>query len=524
MFMPYFLNSITPVNQFTKTTKEKYFVDKSELIEKINELVGTASQYICITRPRRFGKTINAMMLACYYSKNADFKKLFDKLEISKSESYLEHLNKHNVIFITWCNPTKEYKTFDEYMDGFIPQLILDLKEEFPNAKINDNDALGKIFEDIYTQTGESFIFILDEWDYIFNNNLFEPEDREKFLEFLKKLLKDKPYVELAYMTGVLPIAKYSSGSALNMFKEYNILNDKKYNKYFGFTLDETKALCAKQDKITFKELKSWYDGYKTYSGDDIFNPRSVAYALSDGICQSYWTNTGPMDEILYYINSDIDDIKNDVVQMVSGIPLEVKLKGYGAEQKELNTRNQILSAMTIYGFLSYHDETLAIPNKELRIKFDEALEDKSMGAVSEIVMKSNEMLKATLKKDTKTMEKLIQEAHDINIPIIKYNDENSLACIVTLVYLSARTKYKIVREMPAGIGFADFIFYPNDKSKPAFIIELKKDSTPEEALKQIKEKRYPLALKDYTGQKLAVGITYDSKQKQHHVKIEEIN
>ena len=274
---------------------------------------------------------------------------------------------------------------------------------------------------------------------------------------------------------------------------------------------------------MAFEKLKNWYNGYKTCSGIDIFNPRSVVYALNDGTCQSYWTNTGPMDEILYYINNDIEEIKNDIVQMVAGIPVEIHLKGYGAEKKELNTRNQILSAMTIYGFLSYYDETLTIPNKELRIKFDEALEDKSMGEISDLVLQSNEMLDATLRRDTKTMERIIQEAHDINIPIIKYNDENSLACVIALVYLSARTKYKIIREMPAGIGFADFIFYPNNKSKPAFIIELKKDSTPEEALKQIKEKRYALALKDYTGRKLAIGIVYDSKLKRHHVKIEEI-
>ncbi len=519
--MPYFLNSITPVNQFTKTTKEKYFVDKSELIERMNELVGTASQYVCITRPRRFGKTINAMMLACYYSKNSDFKTLFDKLEISKSGSYLEHLNKHNVIYITFNSNASDSKTYSDYIEYYKTRLIRDIIEAYPN--VNTNDTISEMLKQAYDETGGSFIFILDEWDYIFNNNLFSEDDRKKFLRFLEDLLKDKPYVELAYMTGVLPIAKYSQGSALNMFREYNILNDRIYHKYFGFTLEETKKLCDKQHEVTFDKLKEWYDGYKTYLGDDIFNPRSVVCALSDGVCQSYWTNTGPMDEILYYINQDIDSVKNDIIQMISGIPLEIKLKGYGAEQKELNTRNQILSAMTIYGFLSYHDETLVIPNRELRIKFDEALEDKSMGAVSEIVMKSNEMLKATLRKDIETMEKLIQEAHDINIPVIKYNDENSLACIITLVYLSARSKYKIVREMPAGIGFADFIFYPNDKSKPAFIIELKKDSTPDEALKQIKEKRYPLALKDYTGTKLAVGITYDSKQKQHHVKIEEI-
>ena len=522
--MAYFLNSDFRNNEFELVSNDKYFVDKTKMIEKTNELINIKDRFLCITRPRRFGKTINAMMLASYYSKNANFKNLFDKLEISKSSSYLQHLNKHNVIYMTLNQIPSPNCTYKEFINGYTDDLINDLQEIFPNVQIKNTNPIYKILAQVYSQTGQGFIFIIDEWDYIFNNNLFSEGERKKFLEFLRDLLKDKPYVELAYMTGVLPIAKYSAGSALNMFKEYNILNDKKYDKYFGFTFDETKALCKKQNIVTFEELTSWYDGYKTCSGLDVFNPRSVVYALSDGVCQSYWTNTGPMDEIIYYINNDIDAVKNDVIQMVSGIPLDIKLKGYGAERKELNTKNQIFSAMAVYGFLSYHDETLEIPNKELRIKFDEALEDKSMGAVSELVLKSNQMLKATLRKDTETMEKLIQEAHDINIPIIKYNDENSLACVITLVYLSARSKYKIVREMATGIGRADFIFYPNDKSKPAFILELKKNATPEEALKQIKEKRYADSLKDYTGQKLAVGISYDSKLKNHKIKIEDIN
>ena len=521
--MAYFLNNLPPVNQYTKTTKEKYFVDKSEFIEKMNELVGTASQYVCITRPRRFGKTLNAMMLASYYSKNADFKDLFDKLNISKSESYLEHLNKHNVIYITFNELPNPNCSYDEFIGRYTNLLIEDLKDLYPKLEINDKMLLSDIFTQVYEKIGEGFIFIIDEWDYIFNNSLFSENDRKSFLEFLRDLLKDKAYVELAYMTGVLPIAKYSSGSALNMFREYNALTDKKYYKYFGFSVKETKELCEKQDEVTFEELKEWYDGYKAFKGEDVFNPRSVVYALNDGVCQSYWTNTGPMDEIIYYINSNIGEVKDDIVSMVSGIPLEIKLKGYGAEQKELNTRNQILSAMTIYGFLSYYDETLTIPNKELRIKFEEALEDKSMGEISKLVLKSNEMLKATLRKDTKTMEELIEEAHDINIPIIKYNDENSLACVVTLAYLNARTKYKIVREMDAGAGRADFIFYPNDKSKPAFILELKKNSTPEKALKQIKDKRYAMSLREYTGKKFAVGISYDENFKNHKVKIEDI-
>ena len=522
--MAYFLNNDFKNNEFELASRDKFFVDKTSLIEKINSLIGIKDRFVCITRPRRFGKTLNAMMLASYYSKNADFKDLFDKLKISKSDSYLEHLNKHNVVYVTFSKPTSDYTNYIEYINGFKKQLIEDLKEKFDiELESDSNDKLGKIFEDLYNKTSESFVFVIDEWDYIFNNNLFSENNRKEFLRFLEDLLKDRPYVELAYMTGVLPIAKYSAGSALNMFLEFNMMNDHIYDNYFGFTNEEVEKLCKKQDKVSMNSLKEWYNGYYTCNNLQIYNPRSVTIALRQGVCQSYWTNTGPMDEISYYIENNVEEIQNDIVQMVSGIPVNIYLEGYSAEQINLNTRDEILSAMTVYGFLSYHDETLTIPNKELRMKFDYSLKNHQMGAISKLVLKSNQMLEATLRKDTETMEQLIQEAHDINIPVIKYNDENSLACVVTLVYLSARTKYTIVREMEAGAGKADFIFYPNDKSKPSFILELKKNSTPDEALKQIKEKRYATALKDYTGKKLAVGISYDEKLKKHSVKIEDI-
>jgi len=516
--MTYFINKKIINNSFTKAANDEYFVDKSELIEKINKLIGSSSQFLCITRPRRFGKTLNAMMLESYYSKNANFKNLFDKLNISKSDTYLTHLNKHNVVYLNFSNPLNKSENYNEFIDGFYNQIVNDL-EELYKVNIDRNITLGKIFEDISSQTGEGFIFIIDEWDFIFNNNLFSKEERDKYLLFLKDLLKDRPYVELCYMTGVIPIAKYSTGSALNMFKEYTFLTDNIYYKYFGFTTEEVENICNQQNKITMKDLKEWYDGYKIQN-IDIYNPRSVICALSDGICQSYWTNTGPMDEIIYHINQNIEEVKNDVVQMVSNIPVEIRLKGYSAEQLTLETRNQILSAMTVYGFLTYHDETLEIPNKELMIKFDDALEDKSMNEVSKLVLRSDEMLKATIRQDVDKMAEIIQEAHDINIPIIQYNDENSLACVISLVYLSARSKYKIIREMPAGIGFADFIFFPKDMSKPAFIIELKYNSTAQKALDQIFDKRYDLALKDYTGLKLAIGISYDSNLKNHSISI----
>jgi len=516
--MTYFINKKILSNSFTEAYNSEFFVDKSKIIEKLNKQIKTSGKFLCITRPRRFGKTINAMMLEYYYSKNVNSKDTFDKLNISKCKSYEEHLNKYNVVYITFSNPVNRGNTYNEYIDGFYNQLVDDL-EELYNIEIDRNCKIGKIFEDIYIKYNESFIFIIDEWDYIFSRQLFTEQDRDNYAEFLRDLLKDKPYVDLCYMTGVLPIAKYSTGSALNMFDECTFLNDIEYYNFYGFTTEEVENLCKKQDKLSMDELREWYDGYKI-QGIDLYNPRSVVYALRKGFCQSYWTSTGPMDEILYYIKSNISQVKNDVIQMVSEVPVEITLTSYSTEKLSLETKEQIFSMMTIYGFLTYHDQLLEIPNKELMLKFNEAIKDDCMDEISRLVLQSNDMLKATLNKDTEKMAEIIQEAHDINIPMIQYNNENSLACVIALVYLNARNYYYIVREMPSGIGFADFIFYSRDKSKSSFIVELKYNSTAQKALDQIFEKHYDQSLKDYPGEKLAIGISYDSKNKKHDILI----
>ena len=481
--MTYFINKVPKINQYTKTVNDKFYIDKSILIDKTNTLIGSPSQFLCITRPRRFGKTINAMMLECYYSKNknADFKKIFDNLNISKFDSYEKHLNKHNVVYLQ-LNELPNYSTnvtYDEFINRYEKLLFEDIQELWPDINIDKNNALSDVFNKISSEINEGFIFIIDEWDFIFNNNLFTKEDRDKYLLFLKDLLKDRPYVELCYMTGVLPIAKYSTGSALNMFREFTFLNDDKYYKYYGFTTEEVENLCKKQDKITMDDLKEWYDGYKIQD-IDLYNPRSVVCALSDGSCKSYWTNTGPMDEIMFFINNNVSDVKSDIIKMISGEPVYIQLDGYGTENLSLETRDEILSAMSVYGLLSYHDETLEIPNKELLLKFSRSLRDKNLQEISKLLSRSFDLLQATIHED-------------------------------------------IEREMPAGIGFADFIFFPKDISKPSFIIELKKNSTSEEALNQIFEKRYDLALKDYKGKKLAIGISYDSNLKKHSISIQPI-
>ena len=520
--MAIYLNTDTALRNFNELANSKYFIDKSNVLRKLNTFISTPNKYICITKPRRFGKSSIINMLGAYYTKGYNSKDIFDKLNISKENSYLENLNKYNVINISFSDIPSDGLTYSNYISNIEEQIKKDILEIFKDKKIEQNQELYKIF----LETKEEFVFIIDEWDYIFSHDLFK-ENQQDFLEFLRNLLKDKPYVALCYMTGVLPIKKYSEGSALNMFDEYTMINDGVYDNYFGFTEEEVKYLCDKQNALSFDEISKWYNGYLTEDGEKIYNPRSVVKALENGKCRSYWTNTGRMDEVLFYLKYNIAEVRDDVIEMVAGNTVGIFIdEEFRAGQEAPKTREEIYSAMIVYGFLSYYDGTIRIPNKELMKEFEKALKDEAFGEVMTIVKNSSNMLKATLNKDTETMEKIINDIHNSEIPILQYNDENSLSCVVTLAYLSARNEYKIEREEKSGKGYADFMFHPRKKNGTAIILELKKDDTAEKAINQIKEKKYSMKfIKENEGRKiLAVGICYNSKTKEHECKIEEIN
>ncbi|MDY4077220.1 MAG: AAA family ATPase [Clostridium sp.] len=520
--MAIYLNTNTALKNYKKLINSQYFIDKSMIIDKLNKLIDTSDCYVCITKPRRFGKSSIINMLGAYYTKGYNSKDIFDKLNISKEKSYLENLNKYNVINISLSKISEKGTSYNDYINMIKVSIINDIKESYPQIDVEKYFSIG----DILSTTGEQFIFIIDEWDYIFSHDLFK-ENQQDFLEFLRNLLKDKPYVALCYMTGVLPIKKYSEGSALNMFREYTMLNDRVYSDYFGFTEKEVKCLCARNKEMAFDEITQWYNGYLDCFGNSLYNPRSVVCALEDNYCQSYWTNTGRMDEVLFYLKYNIAEVRDDVIEMVSGNVVDIFIdEEFRAGQEAPKTREEIYSAMIVYGFLSYYDGTIRIPNKELMKEFEKALKDESFGEVMTMVKNSSNMLKATLNKDTKTMEKIINAIHNSEIPILQYNDENSLSCVVTLAYLSARNEYKIEREEKSGKGYADFMFHPRKKNGTAIILELKKDDTVDNALKQIKEKKYSMKfIKENEGRKiLAVAICYKSKAKEHECKVEEIN
>lgn len=537
-----YLNSITPYTLYKSESLSPYFVDKTLMLRELFPYVSAGNRHICITRPRRFGKTIMANMISSFFQKASDSSDVFDSLAISQVDDYRRYKNQYNVIRIDFSKMPRNCDSYTQYIERIEALLIEDVKEAFPQVKINEADAVGDILESIFVQCGEKFIFVLDEWDFIFHRDFINEIDKEKYVAFLSNLLKDRPYVVLSYMTGILPIAKYSSGSELNMFAEFTMVNSPMFGEYFGFTDDEVDDLyrryiveCDRQHKeksVTRKGLRDWYNGYYTKSGERVYNPRSVVFALQFNNLANYWTSSGPYDEIYYYIRNNISDVRDDLALMISGESVTAKIQEYAATSMNLSTRDEIYSAMVVYGFLSYLNGKVCIPNRELMEKFDELLvKNESLGYVYRLAKESEKMLKATLAGDTLTMERILEFAHNTEVPLLSYNHETELSAIVNLVYLAARDSYRVEREDKAGTGYVDFIFYPYDTTADCIILELKVDHTPDEAIAQIIDKKYALKFmpklagqKIYTGRILAVGIGYWKESKKHSCKkVEEI-
>lgn len=550
--MGVYLNGSSAYGLFQEAYSLSYYVDKSKIISELVPLIelkknirersgsdqGKGMKYVAITRPRRFGKTTMANMIASYFGKGIDSHEEFDTLQVSGYPWYRKHLNQHNVIHIMFNTMPQGCKSYSQYINLFRKGLLSDLRKAYPNADIEQDDDVWYALTKIYEYCGnEKFIFILDEWDYIYHQGFASREDKDDFTKFLSNLLKDKAYVELAYMTGILPITKYSSGSELNMFFEYTMATKVKYSEYFGFTeaeVDELYGRYLKQEaepKVTREGLRLWYDGYDTAAGIKLYNPRSVVGALSDGQLGDYWTSSGPYDELFTYIEKNVDEVKEDVGLLISGIPVPAKVQEYAATSMELKTRDEIFSAMVVYGFLNYEDGCVSIPNKELMNKFAEmAQKEEKLGNVYRLTKESARMLAATKAGDTETMTEILQFVHNTESPLLVYNNEAELVSIVSLAYLQARDYYRIEREDKAGVGYVDFIFYPFRKDDDAIIIGLKVNHTADEAIRQIKDRQYALKFAgrmgeepEYTGRILAVGIAYskDDPGKRHECKVE---
>ncbi len=536
--MGVYLNSETACTLYRNETEKPYFVDKSLMLEELFPLVKEGSNYICITRPRRFGKTVMANMIASFFSRAHDSAHIFDSLKISKNKEYQTYRNQYAVIHISFNDISRQCTNYEQYLNRIEKRLIRDLRKAYPHIDLEQEDSAVDALTDLYAEEPAArFIFVLDEWDFIFHQPFVTEKEKMAYLSFLRSLLKDRPYVLLAYMTGILPIAKYSSGSELNMFLEYTMATEEKFSQYFGFTELEVDLLFKKYENavkgsrnITRAGLKAWYNGYHTKSNLRLYNPRSVIASLSNNNLGNYWTSSGPYDEIFYYIENNVAAVRDDLVQMISGSFVPVKVREYAATSMNLQTKDEIFSAMIVYGFLSTENGKVCIPNRELMEQFEEMLlKEHSLGYVHRLAKESRRMLEATLSGDTDTMAEILEFAHNTETPLLQYNNEAELTALVNLIYLSARAQYHIEREDKAGIGYVDFIFYPEKNlNADCIILELKVNVSPQEAIRQIKHRKYDLRFRTklgekpkYTGRILAVGISYDKRRKKHECAIE---
>lgn len=534
--MGQFLNNKEPYDKFKTVMNGTYFVDKSEILEELIPALQQEQRFFCITRPRRFGKTVMANMIAAFFE-NTGEPSLFEHLHIAEYAGYKEQAGKHDVIYIDFSEMPRECQNYQEYIDRVQNGLVRDIQEAYPELVIENNAAVWDILSLVFNQTGHKFIFVIDEWDAVFHSSFITEKDKKDYLLFLKLLLKGQSYVELAYMTGVLPIAKYSDGSELNMFLEYNMATRVRFSEYFGFSDEEVDMLYqrylekTKKPQITRESLREWYDGYHTAAGERLYNPRSVVCALTDNQLSNYWVSSGKYDSIFTYIQYNVDQIQNDLTLMFAGERIPSGIQEYAATAQELKTKEEIYSAMVVYGLLTYDNGMVFIPNKELMGSYASMMKkEQSLGYIYRLANVSSQMLQATLAGDTETMSKIIQYAHNTEVPILSYNNETELSAIINLVYLSARDQYRVEREDKAGKGYVDFIFYPVRYDQDCIILELKMNYTPEEAIAQIKEKEYALRFKGttaaqdkYTGRILAVGISYNKETKEHSCKVEEL-
>lgn len=509
---------------FAEAANSEIYVDKTMLISFTNRVIGTSQKHICVSRPRRFGKSIAENMLVAYYSKGCDSDELFSRFKISKAPDYKKHLNQHNVVHINVQNFLEQDQTIREMLSYMQKRVLREIKRTFSSVDTNETSLISAL-EDIFNACGEKFIFILDEWDCIFRVWQNKGAEQTVYLDFLRKLLKDKPYVALVYMTGILPIKKYGEHSALNMFDEYSMSNQFDLAEFTGFTEDEVADLCLKYD-IPLTEVRKWYDGYNV-SGIPTYNPRSVVSVMMKKVFDNYWSQTESYEALKVYIRRNENGLRDKIIQMIGGEHIPVNTKKFQNDMCTFKSADDVLTLLIHLGYLTYDFDTKTawIPNAEVRQEFVNSISDTDeYKKVSQAIEQSDKLLKYTLARDEERVADLIAEVHNDNVSVIQYNDENSLACVLTLAYYSAQDTYAVYRELQGGEGFADLVFVPRrGNTNPAMIVELKWDKNAGIALEQIKDKGYVKCLKDYEGTVLFVGINYDKKSKVHECRFETV-
>lgn len=523
---------VNPGNQAFKRISGPNYVDKTDLISLMNDRVGGDESLVCVSRPRRFGKSYAAKMLTAYYDCSCDSHQLFDDKLIGKSEMYEKFINAYNVICLDVSGFVSEIKMADGTLKSIpikIEQALWkDLVDE--GFEPDNGDTLNNFLLRIVNRPdGKPFIFIIDEWDALIREARDDEKAQEAYLNLLRGWFKNTNFtpkvVAAAYMTGILPIKKDGSQSAISEFDEFSMLEPGEFAEFVGFTEEEVKERC-KGTKIAFEDIKAWYDGYDLAPVGSVYNPYSVMKALKSGKCQSYWRKTSAAESLKYYINMDFEGLQETVAQLIAGDRVSLNVDNFQNDFESFESADDVLTLLIHLGYLTYHEaeKVVQIPNEEVRIEFRQFLSQKKINAgwVS-LIKRSQKLLDDTIGEHGDEVAAALNEIRQEQYAPQFYNNEQALRAIIKYAYVAAVDRYVKIEEMPSGKGIADVVFLPVKPSElPAMVVELKWNKSSGGAIAQIKEKNYVANLKQYKGNLLLVGINYDSKTGKHTCSIEE--
>ena len=502
------------------------FVDKSMLIERVNSVMLTENRFLCVTRARRFGKSVAVKMLNAYYDCSCDSRPLFEGLQISQCADFDKHLNHHPVLYLDMTDFTTKYGGDETLVERMKQDICNELLREYPGVTMSEGDDLMDLLVTIVDRTGKRFVCLIDEWDALCRDGRAKLMD--EYVDLLRRLFKGSKteYVfSCVYMTGILPIKRYNTQSALNNFEEYTMLSPAQLAPYFGFSEREVNELCE-QNGMDAAEMKRWYDGYRLGAESAIYNPYAVMRALKRKSYESYWASTNAFEGLRQYITMNFEGLKDDIVQALNDIPVSVNSLRFSNDMHQIECRDDVLTLLCHLGYLSYDSLTkcATIPNYEVRQEFEAAVADTQWGEVVDALQNSERLLENLLRGDSNRVAEAVAQVHLQNTSILKYNDENSLAYVLSLAFYTARNKYEMIRELPSGKGFADLVLLPRRKVQlPAIVLELKYDDSADTAISQIKRREYAGLLSHYIGATILVGISYDPKTKTHSCCIEKI-
>lgn len=511
-------NYLNPGNSGFTVIRNSTYVDKSGLIGLINRTIDTTEKLTCISRPRRFGKSFAAQMLCAYYDRSCDSSKLFADLEIARrpefADAYGKHLNQYDVIYLDLTAVIGAVGDLADLVPFVIRNITKELLEAYP--QVEQAEAFYDTLANVVSATGTKFIMIIDEWDAPIREAKNEEQIQRKYLEFLRSLFKNSSITArvfaAVYMTGILPVKKDGSQSAISDFQEFTMVKPRQFGSYVGFTEREVQKLCL-QNRCSFDQMKRWYDGYTFCDAESVYNPNSVIKAISYRDFSSYWTETSAVQGLMDYISLDFDGLSKTVAELLGGIEVAVDPNGFANDLVSFQSRDEVLTLLIHLGYLSYHEETetVRIPNEEIRLEFARCVRKVQREETMRRVRESDQLIYDTVHGNAEAVAAQIEKIHQEEKALLFYNNEQALRSVIKLAYFSYKDYYLKFEELPSGDGYADLVYVPKKSSvMPALVIELKWNRSAQGAIDQIRARNYPKALEGYGGQILLVGIGYD--------------